>query len=216
MKIDMVGKKFGRWTVIKENGRNKSRTMLYKCECECGAQKTVNGASLRTGASKSCGCLSAEMSKKRFTTHGMKRTPTYMCWEGIIQRCTNSNSIGYKNYGGRGIKVCKRWMRFKNFFADMGIKPKGLTIERQNNEEGYYNENCYWATYIEQGRNQRTRKDNSTGIRGAFWSKENKKYRVQITVNKKCKHIGYFVDLGQAAFARKQAEGKYWGKVINE
>lgn len=89
-------------------------------------------------------------------THGNWRTPEYRSWEGMKQRCLNKNAKGYKNYGGRGIKVCGRWMEFKNFLEDMGKKPKGKhSIDRINNEGNYEPLNCRWATDIEQASNQR-------------------------------------------------------------
>lgn len=86
--------------------------------------------------------------------HGMSRTAEYEVWEAMIQRCTNPNNQHYARYGGRGITVCKRWRDFKNFIADMGKRPPGLTIERKNNNAGYSRRNCMWATRAEQYRNQ--------------------------------------------------------------
>ena len=88
--------------------------------------------------------------------HGMHRTPTYRTWERMIQRCSNPNHKAYKNYGGRGITVCPRWVvSFAAFLEDMGVKPKGLTLERIDNDSGYNHENCKWATMFEQHHNTR-------------------------------------------------------------
>lgn len=93
------------------------------------------------------------------STHRMYGTFTYKTWDNMKQRCFNKGNKGYSNYGGRGIGVCKRWMSFENFLEDMGKKPKGMSIERRNNNRGYSLENCYWATQSEQSRNRRnTRK----------------------------------------------------------
>ena len=85
-----------------------------------------------------------------------KYLSTYQSWQGMKKRCLNPNQPGFKYWGGRGIKVCKRWLDFANFFEDMGEKPKGLTLDRVNNNKNYCKENCHWATNEEQANNKRT------------------------------------------------------------
>lgn len=145
--------------------------------------------------------------------HGMSGTSTHNAWRNMLQRCMNKRHPSYKNYGGRGISISKKWFKFKNFFSDMGEKPDGLTLERNNNALGYYKENCTWATRRSQARNRRTREDNKTGANGVYWYKQLRKYRALITVNYKTYHIGCFETLNQAIIARKQAEKIYWGKT---
>lgn len=103
-------------------------------------------------------------------THGHtkngRRSPEYRCWERMKTRCQNSNNNGYKNWGGRGVSVCKRWHSFKNFYADMGSRPEGLTLERRNNDGNYEPGNCYWATWKEQNNNRRP---NSSGRVKQCW-----------------------------------------------
>ena len=147
---------------------------------------------------------------KTYTKHGLYQTPEYHTWEAMIQRCANPKNPGYCNYGKRGITVCKCWLKFENFFADMGIRPKGLTIERQDNNKGYYKKNCKWGTRTEQTINQRIRKDNKTGVKGIWWDKLRKKYRVYIGIKNKVKHIGLFPTIETAKTARLEAEQKYW------
>lgn len=216
IKIPMLGKKFGRLTVVEEAGRAKDGTILWKCKCSCGVIKTINGSSLRKGFTRSCGCYNSEIKSKRFkkifTTHGMSKTATYRSWCHMLGRCNNPNDARYSDWGGRGIKVCERWLKFENFFADMGEKPKTLTLERINNNKGYYKKNCKWATYSDQNRNMRVYKTNKFGVSGVSWNKQCQKYRVNIGVNSKPLYLGLYETLEQAIKTRKEAEQKYWGK----
>lgn len=95
------------------------------------------------------------MKTKRKCKHGLSGTPTHMAWQGMKQRCLNPKAVQFHDYGGRGIKVCERWMEFKNFLEDMGLRPDGLTLERINVNGNYEKSNCKWATQKDQVRNQR-------------------------------------------------------------
>lgn len=122
------------------------------CRCDCGAEKTVAGNTLRLGDARSCGCLIVDTQTK----HGMYGTPTYGSWSRMIARCTNPKSNRYKYYGGRDIKVCERWMLFVNFYADMGMRPSTKhSIDRIDNDGDYEPRNCRWATAKEQSANKR-------------------------------------------------------------
>jgi hypothetical protein len=207
-RIDLTGQRFGRLTVIEAVGIDKWHHRKWKCRCNCGDFLIARGSSLQNGNVKSCGCSRKESVYK----HGQCEAPAYYSWGSMLQRCYNSKNKRYKDWGGRGITVCKRWLIFTNFLEDMGDRPKGLTIERINNDKGYYKENCCWATRGIQARNRRTRKDNKTGIMGVHWNKEMQKYRVRITANPKRICLGHFSNLPDAIETRKQAEVKYWGK----
>lgn len=202
----MIGKRFGRLVVVRFAWKSNSENSYWECRCDCNNTTTVYGGSLRSGETKSCGCLR----KETHTTHGMYETPTYRTWADMIRRCNNPKAENYKDYGGRGIKVCGRWLKFENFFEDIGVRPVGLTLERKNNELGYSTENCCWATKTQQARNQRIFKNNKTGVRGVYWGKHRQKYRVQICVNYKIIYIGSYDTIEDATTARKQAELKYW------
>jgi len=180
IQIDLTGKIFGRWTVIKIDGQDKRKSYLWLCRCECGKEKTIVGYSLRRGDTKSCGCLRKELTSQRFTKHGHRKfnkaTHIYQIWLSMKQRCTNPNDKDYCNYGDRGITVCKRWMKFPNFLKDMGEPPTNKhQIDRINNNRGYKPSNCRWATHIQQQRNSRN--NNLIEYNGKIkclveWSKE--------------------------------------------
>lgn len=152
--LDLRGQQFGRLTALTlSSKKTNSRGLIWECLCQCGTFCNISATHLVSGHTQSCGCLHIE----RMTTHGQsgKMTPTYSSWQNMKARCNNPNFTAYKDYGGRGIKVCQRWYKFENFFEDMGKKPRRLTIERINNEKGYCLQNCKWATRKEQSNNQR-------------------------------------------------------------
>jgi len=144
----MIGKKYGMRTVLSEEGLDKNGAILYLCKCECGKEKIVNGSSIRK--SLSCGCKNYHPS-----IHKLSGTRIYRIWCGILKRCFDKKSPGYKYYGARGIGVSEKWKSFPNFFNDMGHPPFGCSVERKNNNEGYSKDNCKWATIKEQNNNKR-------------------------------------------------------------
>lgn len=148
------GMRFNKLTVVRPAGRDKHFNAMYLCKCSCGNETSVRGFILLNGNTKSCGCLRR---KHGHTSSFGKRqmSPTYRSWDHMLNRCTNKNSHSFKNYGGRGITVCERWMKFENFLEDMGIRPDGLTLDRTDNELGYFPENCRWATWKVQNNNRR-------------------------------------------------------------
>ena len=153
MKKQMVGLVFGELKVIKEiEKRNHNNHIMYLCICSCGNEKEILGASLRAGTTRSCGCFNVSCRK----THGMEGTPTYKCYQQMKQRCYNKKNKRFKDWGGRGIKVCDRWLvSFENFINDMGEKPESYSLDRIDNDIDYSKDNCKWSSPKEQANNRR-------------------------------------------------------------
>lgn len=143
--------KFGFWTVIGNPERINNHT-YWSCLCVCGTEKKLPMTTLKSGTSKSCGCKSRELASSKTTKHGMAKTSTYKSWHAMIQRSQGKG--GHESYVNRGIYVCNDWMDFNKFYADMGDKPKGMSLDRIDNKKGYYKENCRWATCKQQSNNR--------------------------------------------------------------
>lgn len=157
------GVKINRWTILdycSDSTFNRSHAYFY-CICECGVKKRIKLESIERGISKSCGCFSVDKSRMMHTKHGIssyENRSEYVSYQSMIKRCTNVNDKKYKYYGGRGIKVCDRWLSdVRLFFIDMGKKPTPKhTLDRYPDMNGNYGpDNCRWATPAEQNRNHR-------------------------------------------------------------
>lgn len=145
--VTKIGDKFGRWVVIRPS-KFDGKVTWTKVRCKCGIEREVRTCSLRRGVSKSCGCLEKELNKKRNTTHGQRYTRLYRIWLLMKNRCHNSNASNWKWYGDKGIKVCKEWQTFENFYAWAIINgyQDHLTIDRIRGSVNYQPSNCRWVT----------------------------------------------------------------------
>jgi hypothetical protein len=154
--IDLTGQKFNKLFVIKLEKYIGGGRSTWLCRCDCGNEKIITGYSLKNSNTKSCGCIKKEGNNLR---HGCskigKKSRTYTTWQLMKARCENKNNKNYKDYGGRGIKICKRWLKFENFLKDIGEIPNGLTLDRINNNKGYFLKNYKLSTKKEQARNKR-------------------------------------------------------------
>lgn len=152
--IDLTGQRLGRLVALEPTEkRNGKGSVVWRCLCDCGNECFINSPDLRKGHTRSCGCLVKDVN----IIHGMSKTLIYKIWKSMNQRCDNPNNTGYKDYGGRGIKVCKRWRSsFENFYADVGDPPEGKSLDRwPDNDGGYEPKNWRWATSSQQKFNRR-------------------------------------------------------------
>lgn len=176
-RAEMIGLKFGRLTVVSFNSKNERRQLLWNCKCECGNKNVVAvGAKLREGSVVSCGCHRSErmieINKNIHKTHGKSYSRLNKIWSQMKQRCYNAKANGYKDYGGRGIRICDEWLNSLENFYEWAINngyDDNLTIDRIDVNGNYEPSNCRWITMEEQQ-----------------WNKRNTKY---VTINNETKTI---------------------------
>lgn len=157
---DYSGTRFGRLVAVNLVQRDQGRenNHHWRFICDCGSEKVAGIKRVRSGNTTSCGCAFSDMMSERNSTHGLSASHPreYRSWKDMRARCRNPNDTDFKDYGGRGISVCQRWDSFADFFADMGIRPKGATLDRINTDGDYTPSNCRWASATTQANNKRS------------------------------------------------------------
>jgi len=207
---DFTGQTFGRWCVLREAPRRGEKRYLV-CVCRCGAIRSVQLGCLKNGSSKSCGCLSRELSAKRELKHGAFGLAEFNSWAGMISRCTNKDSPSYSDYGGRGITVSSRWAEsFWAFLEDVGRRPSMQhTLGRIDNDGGYEPGNVRWETSYQQARNKRVGRNNTTGYAGVYFKKSRAVWVASL--KREGRRILYkeFKTMAEAISARRSALEQY-------
>lgn len=172
---------------------------LYKC-AYCGKEFEVISSRINLGYTKSCGCLSGEK-------HGLRQNKFYGIWSGMLRRCTNPKTTGYKNYGGRGITVCEEWLDIRNFIVwceSTHPNTNEVSLDRIDVNGNYEPNNCRWADASTQVLNQRMRRTNTSGYVGITWVESKLKWVSRITTEKKRIWLGDYKTKEEAALARDQ------------
>ena len=161
--IDLTGQTFGGLTVIRQITTEKRKPLKWLCKCVCGNARILTGTVLKSNTkTKVCKECCRKVVADRFRKYPKELAYTYSSWRSMLGRCVNkvpTNSRPYKDYQIRNIKVCKRWLKFENFFADMGLRPQNTSIDRINNDGNYALKNCHWATAQQQSNNRRPPSD---------------------------------------------------------
>ena len=209
--INLIGHTYGRLTVFGYAGK-KGKHHYWRCSCDCSKRSVVTSTALRSGHTKSCGCYHKERTSEVHLTHGKSSSPEYRALTQMKARCYKKNNKAYKDYGGRGITICDRWLEsFENFYADMGdrLSPQH-SIDRINNNGNYEPDNCRWATKQVQNQNHRMFTTNTSGITGVYWSKSSQNWNAVIHISGKRKNLGYFADKSEAATVRRNAEKEHY------
>ena len=203
-----------------ENSKNKIRFGIYKCGF-CGNEFKAQVQHINRGATISCGCYNKRIASETHKTHGLTETRLYRVWVNIKYRVSNYNNKRYKDYVGRGITICEEWKNDFMSFYDWAMKNEysdELSIDRIDNDGNYCPENCRWTTSTIQNRNQRKRRDNTSGYKGVSYNKSTGKYQASIRVNKKSINLGQFLTPVEGAIAYNNyiIENNLEGFILNE
>jgi hypothetical protein len=205
-----------------ENSKQKRRFGLYKCGF-CGTEFKSQVYPINNGGIKSCGCYKKRRASESNKTHGLRSTRLSTIWREIKRRTLNPKHKYYNDYGGRGITICDDWKNDFISFYDWAMsngyeENKDLSIDRINNDGNYEPNNCRWTTRTIQSRNQRIRKDNSSGYKGVWYNEDTKKFKVSIRVNKIYKYLGTFLTAEEGAIAYNNyiIENNLEGFILNE
>lgn len=153
--IDLTGRRFGGVVAMSISENKSGGHIMWRCLCDCGAWKDIRGSHLTSGKINSCGCTRPKRIGDAIRTHGLSKTRTYRIWRNMLNRCHYEKYHEKHYYAGRGIVVCEKWRKsFDCFLRDMGMAPKGMSIDRINNDGNYESSNCRWATSKVQANNK--------------------------------------------------------------
>ena len=203
-----------------ENSKRKRRFGIYKCGF-CGNTFKAQLQHINSGNTKSCGCYNKRRASETHKTHGLKNTRLYSIWSKLKDRTLNPKNKQYNDYGGRGITICDEWkndfMSFHDWAMENGYSDE-LSIDRIDNNGGYYPENCRWTTSIIQNRNKRIPTNNTSGYKGVSYYNKTGKYITQIRVNKKLIYLGLYLNVIEGAIAYNNyiIENNLEGFILNE
>ena len=200
---DKTGNTYG-WLTVLHRDNTRTGRVYYICECKCGKQVSRRASRLNDDEFRSCGCYVHNKTHGMSNNGGAKKSSAeYSAWQGMKERCYNTNKKEYKYYGARGIKVCDKWKDdFQAFLADVGKRPSGQhSIDRINNDGNYEPGNVRWATQSEQRLNARSL-NNTSGTKGVYWNKSKAKWEARLAG----RHLGTFDNYNDAVKARKDAE----------
>jgi hypothetical protein len=206
-----------------EGSKNKVRFGLYKCGF-CGEEFRTQISSVKNGSTKSCGCYGEKIKSEGIhRKHNLSYTKLYNIWGSIRGRTLNPKNKQYNDYGGRGITICEEWKNdFKSFYDWAMLngyeENKGLSIDRIDNDRNYSPENCRWTTRTIQARNQRIRKNNTSGFKGVCYHKRDGIHQAYISIKSKKIHLGYFQtpEEGAIAYNNYIIENNLEGFILNE
>ena len=203
-----VGQRFGRLALSRVlEARAPNGEIVCECVCDCGATTYKTASKLKSGHSRSCGCLVRDMLRARQTKHGHFHEPEYRVWTNMQKRCSHPSFARW--YGN--IRVCERWASYELFLQDVGRKPApSASLDRIDPNGHYEPSNVRWTTRNVQARNTNTYRTSKTGERGVSWSKAKNKWRAAIYADNKQKHLGYFNTMEEAVAARRLGEQQYW------
>ena len=202
------------------NSKQKKRFGIYKCGF-CGTNFKAQVRHINSGATISCGCYGKKCKAEGINRkHGLRDTRVYIIWGNIKARVLNPKHKNYKDYGGRGITICDEWLDVQNFYnwAMSNGYSDELSLDRIDNDEGYFPENCRWTTKSIQARNTRIQKNNTSGYRGVSYNKKTDRYRAVITINREKIYLGSFLtaDEGAIAYNNYIIENNLEGFILNE
>jgi hypothetical protein len=211
---NLKGNTYGRLTALSYSyTKSKPGRVFWDCLCECGKTVTVRTDGLKSGNTLSCGCLQKDITKALKLTHGKSGSRVYTIWEGLINRTRNKANARYHRYGGRGIKVCDEWLKFENFYKDMGEPPtEEHQIDRIDNDGDYEPGNCRWVLPIQNAYNKGARTTTTSKYKGVYYDKSRNKWVCRVNKDHKKVFFKRYDTEIEAAKAYNEQAKTYYGE----